>query len=65
MKQFRFKTMMSMLALVAAIFSTSISAYAQDVKNVSAAQRTVTGKVVDQNGDPVIGAMVVLAGTTN
>ena len=57
--------MMSMLALVAAIFSTSISAYAQDVKNVSAAQRTVSGKVVDQNGDPVIGAMVVLAGTTN
>jgi TonB-dependent SusC/RagA subfamily outer membrane receptor len=65
MKQFRFKTMMSMLALIAAIFSTSISAYAQDVKNVSAAQRTITGKVVDQNGDPVIGAMVVLVGTSN
>ena len=57
--------MMSIVALVAAIFSTSISVYAQDVKNVSAAQRTVSGKVVDQNGDPVIGAMVVLAGTTN
>ena len=57
--------MMSMLALIAAIFSTSISAYAQDVKNVSAAQRTITGKVVDQNGDPVIGAMVVLVGTSN
>ena len=65
MKQFRFKTMMSIVALVAAIFSTSISVYAQDVKTVSAAQRTVSGKVVDQNGDPVIGAMVVLAGTKN
>ena len=31
----------------------------------NAATRTVSGKVVDQNGDPVIGAMVVLMGTTN
>jgi TonB-linked SusC/RagA family outer membrane protein len=56
---------MSVVALIAAVFSTSISVYAQDVKNVSAAQRTITGKVVDQNGDPVIGAMVLLVGTTN
>ena len=34
-------------------------------QNNSVATRTVTGKVVDQNGEPVIGAMVVLAGTTN
>ena len=31
----------------------------------NAATRTVSGKVVDQNGEPVIGAMVVLMGTTN
>ena len=60
MKRFRIKTMMSLLAVVAAIFATSFTVYAQD-----AAQRTVTGKVVDQDGNPVIGAMVVLAGTTN
>lgn len=65
MKRFRFKTMMSLFAVVAAILATSISVYAQDVKEVSAAQRTVTGKVVDQEGNPVIGAMVVLSGTTN
>lgn len=146
MKQFRFKTLMSLCAVVAALFAASLTVKAQtpavsiDVKNVSvkellkaiesesgytfayvdsdinldkkvsvnakdrsissiiaevlpgtkaevkdkkivltagkvqtppqqktadAAQRTVTGKAVDQNGDPVIGAMVVLAGTTN
>lgn len=65
MKRFRFMTMMSLFAVVAAIFTASFTVYAQDVKEVSAAQRTVTGKVVDQDGNPVIGAMVVLAGTTN
>ncbi|MBR5563885.1 MAG: TonB-dependent receptor [Bacteroidales bacterium] len=64
MKRFRFKTMMSLFAVIA-MFATSLSVYAQDVKEVSAAQRTVTGKVVDQDGNPVIGAMVVLVGTTN
>ena len=57
--------MMSLFAVVAAIFTASFTVYAQDVKEVSAAQRTVTGKVVDQDGNPVIGAMVVLSGTTN
>lgn len=56
--------MMSLFAVIA-MFATSLSVYAQDVKEVSAAQRTVTGKVVDQDGNPVIGAMVVLVGTTN
>lgn len=28
-------------------------------------QRTVKGKVVDQNGDPVVGAVVFIKGTTN
>lgn len=65
MKRFRFMAMMSLFAVVAAIFTASFTVYAQDVKDVSAAQRTVTGKVVDQDGNPVIGAMVVLAGTTN
>ena len=146
MKQLRFKTLLSLLALMTALFATSLTAQAQlpavsiDVKNVSvkdalkaieaesgytfayvdseinldrkvsvnaqnksiasilseilpgmnvelrdkkivltakpktaartqddnaAVSRTITGRVVDQNGDPVIGAMVVLAGTTN
>ena len=145
MKQFNFKTLLSLSALIVVLFATSLTAQAQtpavsiDVKNVSvkdffkaieaesgytfayvdseidlnknvsvnaqnksitsvvaevlpgmnveikdkkivltakpktapaaqnnvAATRTVTGKVLDQNGDPVIGAMVVLAGTTN
>ena len=56
--------MMSLFAVIA-MFATSLSVYAQDVKEVSAAQRTVSGKVVDQDGNPVIGAMVVLAGTNN
>ncbi len=145
MKQFRFKTLMSLFALVAMLFAASLTAQAQtpavsiDVKNVSvkelfktieaesgytfayvdseidlsknvsvnaknksivsimaevlpdmnveikdkkvvltkkstpptqknvtssAVTRTVTGKVVDPNGDPVVGAMVVLEGTT-
>ena len=57
------KTFLSLVALVSALVATSISAYAQTDKD--AASRTVTGKVLDQNGDPVIGAMVVLEGTTN
>ena len=147
MKTFRFKTLMSLVAMVAMLFAASVTAQAQmpavsiDVKNVSvkellktieaksgytfayvdsevdlnknvtvnannksivsilsevlpgmnaeikdkkivltvkpkaapptqertadAEPRTITGKVVDQNGEPVIGAMVVLAGTTN
>ena len=143
MKQFRFKTLMSLFAAVAMLFATSLTAQAQtpvvsiDVKNVSvkelfktiesesgytfayvdseidlsknvsvnatnksiasiiaevlpnmqvefkdkkviltakpvstpkttvaSATRTVTGKVVDPNGDPVVGAMVILQGTT-
>lgn len=143
MKQFRFKTLMSLFAAVAMLFATSLTAQAQipavsiDVKNVSvkelfktieaesgytfayvdseidlsknvsvnaknksiasiiaevlpnmqvelkdkkivlttkpapvqkttvaSAVRTVTGKVVDSNGDPVVGAMVILEGTT-
>ena len=65
MKRFRFKTMMSFIAVAAAILTTSVTVYAQDVKEVSAAQRTITGKVVDQDGNPVIGAMVILVGTNN
>ena len=57
--------MMSFVAVISAILMTSVTVFAQDVKEVSAAQRTVTGKVVDQNGNPVIGAMVILSGTNN
>ena len=28
-------------------------------------QRTIKGKVVDQNGEPVVGAVVFIKGTTN
>ena len=65
MKRFRFKTMMSFVAVISAVLMTSVTVFAQDVKEVSAAQRTITGKVVDQDGNPVIGAMVILSGTTN
>ncbi len=65
MKRFRFKTMMSFIAVIAALLTTSVTVFAQDVKEVSAAQRTITGKVVDQDGNPVIGAMVILSGTNN
>ena len=145
MKQLRFKTLLSLFALVTVLFATSLTAQVQmpavsiDVKNVTvkdalkaieaesgytfayvdsevnldkkvsinaqnksitaiiseilpdmkaelrdkkivlttkpktavqktdgpADSRTITGKVVDQNGEPVIGAMVILAGTTN
>ena len=144
MKQFRFKTLVSLFAVISALFAASLTVQAQtpavsiDVKNVSvkeflkaieeesgytfayvdseinldktvsinaknrsissiisevlpgtkvevrdkklilseakvaaapqkseAALRTISGKVVDQNGDPVIGAMVVLVGTTH
>jgi TonB-dependent SusC/RagA subfamily outer membrane receptor len=37
---------------------------AQPQKTTVAATRTVTGKVVEPSGDPVIGAMVILEGTT-
>ena len=57
--------MMSFIAVMAALLTTSVTVFAQDVKEVSAAQRTITGKVVDQDGNPVIGAMVILAGTNN
>ena len=62
MKQFRFKTLMSLFAIFAVLFTTSITEAAAQ-QNGTAPQRTITGKVVDQNGDPVIGAMVLLSGT--
>ena len=49
------KKHLRLLLLVALIFS-SISAFAQ-----SASSRIITGKVVDENGEPLIGAGVVTA----
>ena len=62
MKQFRFKTLLSLCALISVLFAASVTEAAAQ-QNGTAAKRTVTGKVVDQNGDPVIGAMVLLSGT--
>ncbi len=59
MKQFRFKTLLSLCALISVLFAASVTEAAAQEK------RTISGKVADQNGDPVIGAMVLLAGTTN
>ena len=43
--------------LIVAVMALSTEAYAQ--------QRTVSGKIVDQNGAPMIGATVIETGTTN
>lgn len=44
---------------------TSKNAKATTTKAVAQQQKRVTGKVVDKNGEPVIGANVVVKGTTN
>lgn len=62
MKQFRFKTLLSLFALISVLFAASVTEAAAQ-QSGTAEKRTITGKVVDQNGDPVIGAMVLLSGT--
>ena len=59
MKQF--KTILSLCAIITALFAASITEVSAQDNN--AQKRTITGKVVDQNGEPVIGAMVLLSGT--
>ena len=44
---------------------TSKNAKATITKAVAQQQKRITGKVVDKNGEPVIGANVVVKGTTN
>lgn len=56
---------MSLALAMAMLIAPSLSAQeASQKKSESAASRTVTGKVVDQNGEPVIGAVVVLVGSS-
>ena len=44
---------------------TSKNAKATTTKAVAQQQKRITGKVVDKNGEPIIGANVVVKGTTN
>jgi iron complex outermembrane receptor protein len=56
MKQVSFRTLQKVLPLLLGLF-LSVGVFAQQVK--------VSGHVVDKNGEPIIGANVVVKGTTN
>ena len=49
MKQFRFKTLLSLFALISVLFAASVTEAAAQ-QSGTAEKRTITGKVVDQNG---------------
>lgn len=56
MKQVSFRTLQKVLPLLLGLF-LSVSVFAQQVK--------VSGNVADKNGEPIIGANVIVKGTTN
>ena len=63
MKRFQF-LLMAGLALFAAVPSTALANGANEVHATQQSEVTVTGQVVDQDGEPMIGATVVVDGTS-